>query len=41
MSLQQRIEHGSIVYTCITYLNALVHVIYSEVSGQCSHTILT
>jgi len=35
MLLQQSIEHMSIVYTC----NALVHVIYLEISGQCSHTI--
>ena len=29
----------SIVYTCNTYF--VIHVIYSGVSGQCSHTILT
>ena len=40
MLLQQSIEHVSIVYTCTTYFgNALVQVIYSGVSGQCSHTI--
>ena len=39
MLSQQSKEHVSFVYTCKTYLcNALVHVIYSGVSGQCSHT---
>ena len=41
MLLQQSIKHVSVVYTCNTYFNALVHVIYSEVSGQCSNTIRT
>jgi len=37
--LQQSIEHVSIVYTCNTYfVTASVHVIYSGVFGQCSHT---
>jgi len=41
MLLQKSIEHVSIVYTCNTYfVDALVHVIYSGVSGQCFHTIL-
>ena len=37
MLLQKRIEHMSIVYTCNTYSS--VPVIYSGVSGQCSHII--
>ena len=41
MLLHRSIELVSVVYTCITYFfNALVHVIYSGVSGQCSYTIL-
>jgi len=40
MLLQHSIEHVSIVYTCNLSCNALVHVIYSGVSGQCSHTSL-
>ena len=39
MLLQQSIEHVSIVYTCYLFCNTLVHVIYSGVSGRCSHTI--
>ena len=40
MLLQQSIEHMSIVYTSNTYFNnALVHVIYSVISGQYSYTI--
>jgi len=38
--LHQSIEHVNIVYTCF-FCNALVRVIYSGVSGQCSHTIET
>jgi len=38
MLLQQSIEHFSIVFTGNTYF--VVHLIYSGVSGQCSHTIL-
>ena len=38
MLLQQSIEHVSIVNTCNTY--ALVHAIYSEVTGQCSHKLI-
>jgi len=42
MLLQHSIEHMSIVYTCNTYFVLhLVRVIYSGVSGQCSHTIDT
>ena len=41
MLLQQFIEHVSIVYKCNTYYcNALAHVIYSGVFGQCSHTLV-
>ena len=39
MLLQQSIEHVSIVYTCYLFCNTLVHVIYSGVSGRCSHPI--
>ena len=41
MLLQQSIEHVSIVYTCNLplFCNALVHVIYFWVSGQCSHAM--
>jgi len=38
MLLQQSIEHVSIVYTLHIH-NALVHIIYSGVSGHYSHTI--
>ena len=38
MLLQQSIEHVSIVYTCNTFF-VMLHVIYSGVSDQCSHTI--
>jgi len=40
LSLQKSIEHVSIVYTCNPYCNALVHVMYSEVSVHYSYTIL-
>ena len=42
MLLQRSIEHVSIVHTrtiYFVYSNALVHVIYSGVSDQCSYTI--
>jgi len=38
--LQQSIDYVSVVYTCNTYFcNAMIHIIYSGVSGQWSHTI--
>jgi len=37
--LQQSIEHVSIVHMQHLLCNALVHLIYSRVSGQCSHSI--
>ena len=40
MLLQQSIEHVFIMYTHVTPIcNALIHVIYSVVSGQYSYTI--
>jgi len=39
MLLHQGIEHLSIVYTCNTCF--VMHVYYSGVSGQCSHTTKT
>jgi len=32
-------EYRKLVYGIHIFCNALVHVIYSRVSGQCSHTI--
>jgi len=40
MFLQQSTEHVTIVYTCNNlFCSALVHVMYSGVSGQCSDTL--
>jgi len=37
MTLQQSIEHVTIVYICNTHF-VMVHVIYWRLSGQCFHS---